>query len=629
MTQLIIADVEVVLPQNFSVTVKRENSFFTKSGEYTYDCTLRLDNPVNCTLWGFLNRVNKSGQLRTDRTALLIADGHVYCRGKEIVTRWTEDTVSIQIVGGESEMNYFIGQDRKIEDLGLGDVQYVYPVVRTSAGGLMNYKRLYKYTNIFDGGILDLPSVRKREFIGGSYDPVIPSPMLCPLLNRIISALGYTVSYNQLDETMFSRLFILNCRNTQIASEMLPGWTVKDFLTEVEKLTGCVFITDNTDPANKTCKIMLKGSYYHHARLIPLQDVVDEYETNVDDDDSREAEFTTSDVSYDLPNHRWSRLMKLPDGLPSDMTTYYYPGLNAIESAAQNINTAKPVMLCDTTTGRKYVCSQYTTIDTENKETVHKCLREVDQFADLDRSGTTSTLELKITPAPMAYLGWPQGIEVIDLGTTNGFDGHAIGWKEEQLKRDGEEWPSDAEEWEVSEGDVIEQKDTFEDTIRAATKKESQAGDLYCAFIGGSYGGIPVVYTDFYHATEQYRLNNTYTGDIAVPGSGSLRLQDIEDQCYQGAYEIDTMHAVTFETFDPNVCDPRQVYVIRNRRYVVRDVEEVITAEGRQQKWKLTCYPIHLSDESAEHLWVLSDGTWDDGKAWLDDGRWIDNPVEN
>ena len=45
MTQLIINGIEAVLPHNFSTTVKRENSFFTKNGEYTYDCTLRLDNP--------------------------------------------------------------------------------------------------------------------------------------------------------------------------------------------------------------------------------------------------------------------------------------------------------------------------------------------------------------------------------------------------------------------------------------------------------------------------------------------------------------------------------------------------------------------------------------------------------
>ena len=87
---------------------------------------------------------------------------------------------------------------------------------------------------------------------------------------------------------------------------------------------------------------------------------------------------------------------------------------------------------------------------------------------------------------------------------------------------------------------------------------------------------------------------------------------------------IHTRHAITFETYDPNVIDPRQVYVIRNRRYVVRDIEETITTEGRQKKWKLTCYPITITDTAIENRWVLTDGVWDDGGAWLDDGRWND-----
>ena len=59
MTQLIIDGREAVLPQNLSVTVKRENSFFTKSGEYTYDLTLQLDNETNLSLYGFLSRVTE------------------------------------------------------------------------------------------------------------------------------------------------------------------------------------------------------------------------------------------------------------------------------------------------------------------------------------------------------------------------------------------------------------------------------------------------------------------------------------------------------------------------------------------------------------------------------------------
>lgn len=623
MTQLFIDGTEAVLPQNFSVTVKRENPFFTKSGEYTYDCQLRLDNPINLQLFGFLNRTNNSDQISTDRTAILIADGHVYCRGKEIVTRWTEETVCIQIVSGESELNFFIGQDRKVEELELGEADgncCVYPVVRTPAGGLMNYRRVFRYK--VRPALLDIRY--ERKFMGGTYVRIVPSPLLCPLLERLIGAMGYTVERNDLADTAFSKLFILNYRNTTNIARMLAGWTVKDFLVEVERLTGVVFITDNL---RKTCSIIPKQTFYLEARQLTLGNVVDNYETEVEDDESREAEFTTSNVAYSLPDHRWSKLMKLPEGLPTSMETRNYSSLGQISYAAQTTDVASPVLMRDTSTGRLYICSPYTNTNTENEEMPGVRLREVDQFTDLDRQDTESQLELRITPAPMAYLGWPHDAEVIDLGTTDGYDGHYVGWSE--LVTPSRAHEGDEEEWEVVEDDTVEQHDTFEDTIRAAQKKESSASDLYCAFWGGyTTGGTPIVYTDAYHArVSPLTVGSGLEASDFLNLEGSLRLKDLDTDYYQGGYEIDTRHAVTFDTFDPNVIDTRQVYVVRNRRYVVRDVEETVTAEGRSKMWRITCFPINVSDEAILKRWVLTRGVWDDGAAWLDDGRWNDNPI--
>ena len=138
-----------------------------------------------------------------------------------------------------------------------------------------------------------------------------------------------------------------------------------------------------------------------------------------------------------------------------------------------------------------------------------------------------------------------------------------------------------------------------------------------------------MAYTDASHAAIQQRLHPSsrvsFNGDNIV---GSLRLADLDADYYQGGYQIDTAHAVTFQTFDPNHIDPRQVYVIQNRRYVVRDVEETITAEGRNPLWRVTCYPIEITDEAIENRWILTRGIWDDGAAWLDDGRWNDGSNE-
>ena len=611
MTQLLIAGVEAVLPQSFSTTVKRENSFFTKSGEYTYDVTLRLDNPVNLQLYGFLNRTNKAEQLDAGRTAILIADGHVYCRGREVITRWTEQTVTIQIVSGESELNYFIGQDRKIEDLDLGEIED--SNIHSGGGTYPEWDYCLATVRNTNGEILNMPGhVGGRRTGDRMYTAdTRPMPYLCALLRRLLKALGYNEGremVNQLEETHFKNLFLVNTAYTWEYAKMLAGWTVKDFMTEVERLTGIVFITDNL---NKTCDILLKQTYYYEARQLALSDVVDAYEAEIDSDDSREAEFTTSDVSYDLPDHHWAKIMRLPDDFLAQAQTVDYANFAELISSAPDTQVVKR----DTTTGRCYidVTREYTPKGQEEPVT-ESFVVEANQFCNLDRADNESELELKITPAPMAQLG-KYNMEVIDLGTTDGY-------KDYDSQSD-----SGSDEQESDTGSV-------EDSIRKFEKTETSAIDLYCAFYngltyrdaGGSGRGI-VVYTDDYHAMLQQWLYpmSAAEGAVFTGLEGSLRLRDLDEGYYQGGYEIDTRHAMTFETFDPNVIDPRQVYVIRNKRFVVRDIEETITADGRAKKWKLTCYPIKISDEAIEKRWVLTKGVWDDGAAWLDDGRWNDS----
>lgn len=621
MTQLFIAGVETVLPQEFSVTVKRENSFFTKSGEYTYDCTLRLDNPVNCQLYGFLNRTNKSDQLDTDRTAVLIADGHVYCRGKEVITRWTEDTVTIQIVSGESELNYFIGQDKKIEDLDLGSISEYdslagyyetlnsLPIVNKTYG-TSDYCLVPIWT---DNGQLN--QIRFGATIeddhgahhGSTYYEFMhpaPQPYLCALIRRILTALGYNndneTHVNQLEDGLFRNAFITNTVMTGEYAKMLPGWTVKDFLEEVEKLTGIVFVTNNTNTSHPSCDILLKSTYYYESRQVPLNNVVDAYETEVEDDESRDPEFSTSNVSYDIPSHALSNVMRFPEGIMEDFVTVDCNDYTEVRSAAEGYEVTDKVLFHDTSENRYYfIFAKRTTAFTPTT-----FLQEADQFRDLKREGTSSTLELGITPAPIAFSGGAaltRGYEIICLSSS--LDG---GFSFDYNENDSSE-----EEGGSSAYDIIQKY----------KKDESSRCDLYCAFYDGYITqdgtSVAVSYTDAYHCT------------LAMGGThvGSLRLKDLDESYYQGGYEIDTRHAVTFETFDPNVIDPRQVYVIRNRRYVVRDVEETITAEGRQKMWKVTCYPITISDEAIEKRWILTKGVWDDGAAWLDDGRWNDNPI--
>jgi len=644
MTQLLIAGVEVTLPQNFSVTVKRENSFFTKNGEYTYDCTLRLDNPTNRTLYGFLQRLNKTDQLDTKRTAVLIADGHVYARGTEIITRWTQESVTIQIVSGESELNYVIGSDKLIEDLDLGSINptsdlhcwyedgmakwydgaipvysendwdngFCFPPIRTKAGRLLNF---WNYTTeVENDAEYEDDNDNNNNYHTLTYCAnLAPQPYLCYLLESILYALGYNQyepPVNQLKSSSFGNLFIVNTITTLSYSKMLPGWTVSEFLEEVEKLTSCVFVVDNL---NMKCDILLKNEYYLDSQAFTVRNVIDEYEVDHLDDEGRTAEWSASDVSYDIPDHHWAGLMKLPEGVKDTATINEYVDLQTLIEAAGGIDYKSSIILKDTSTGRMYIkMVRFEEWASGTEENLY--LLEVDQFCNLDRENNESTLELKITPAPMRYSkAGNDTVEIVDF--------------------------SDEKASSESQSQEENEDETYEDVIRGYSEEKSDKTDLYCAFHNGAFQDrtnykIPVAYTDAYHAIVQGSLRLASAGGyppavvdlIGETPSGSLRLKDIDTELFTSGFVIDTSRPTTFETYDPNKIDPRQVYVIKNRRFVCRDIEEVITSSGRQKKWKATFFPISITDTTLESRWILTDGVWDDGGVWLDDGRWNDNP---
>ena len=628
MIQLLIAGVEVVLPQNFACTVKRENSFFTKSGEYTYDATLNLDNPTNRGLYGFLQRINKKDQVDTKRSAVLIADGHVYCRGTEVITRWTNESVTIQIVSGESELNYFMGQDQKIEDLDLG------LVTRDSWNTILIKHNEHK-TDRDAGENYCTPPIKtgnsgysddwknQQRFTNDPIEQLLPQPYLVPFLDKLFQALGYqTINLQDIINSGFDYLFLINTIHTLEYGKMFAGWKVLDLITAIEQLTGCVFIVNTV---NNSITAIRKCNYFANATQFTLKNVVDQYEAEeIDADSQDDADWASSNVRYDLPDNNNSKLLELSDEVISLSTIVECADIAAVKAAIDEYATYEEavkakVIYRDTSTGRYYIArmlnyddikvvkvqESYQSISTYrytfDVTSVHlnPVPLEVNMFAELHRSDAAATIEIAITPAPMK-LGGSWGCEIIDVS--------------------GETESSSEEETDP---------ESFFDLIETYSKKESSARRIYAAFFSGMYDYVAIAYTDKYKAYIQkqlygYIVSDSETDPNDYEFNGSLRLQDIDAEMYAGRYQIDTAHPMTFETYDPNVIDVRQVYVVRNKRFVVRDVEEVITTTGRQNKWKLTCYPITITDTALENRWVLTDGVWDDGGAWLDDGRWLD-----
>ena len=703
MTQVIIDGIEAVLSDSFTVTVKRENCILTKNGEYTYDLTLLLDNPTNLQLYGFLNRLNKSGTVDTKRSAVLVADGRVYCRGTEVITGWTDKDVQIQIVSGNSELNHIIGDSLRIEWLDLGEIQgdVITPFSQANIGNNPTYPTVgYCLPTVFDktsGVFYNLYLAQGKynegrpklvEFTGtiersGSYDngtgsvsatfsyQLRPQPFLCAIVRRLLTALGYTIGINQLENTQFKKLFIVNLRNTKKYAEMLSGWSVQDFLEEVEKLCNICFVVDNV---HRTVDILQKAVFYANSRAVPLRKVVDDYQLDIEE--SGDAEWSNSDVTYELPDTAAYRKLRLNKDLKSSAEiesnpSYPFPPEMVIGDSWKY----KQKLYKDEATGRLYFMRGELT-DTDfyrgnGERTIGACYmmkdavlldsvdyapfyytwqcmghatgikygnvyEGLDLLADLEREDSTSEIELKLKPAPMelmpSYLYWTRydGHDCMRPGMTN------IICIDSAVSETTEEKP---EETEPEETTGNEEKQTFEEFIETFdSKSESSAGDLYVAFYAGlqfhRHSYLPQAYTDAYYANnfDEFKGNPEDIFPWSVSPieqfTATLRLQDMDAVVYADAYQIDTTRHVTFECYDHVLLSPLSVVNIKNKLWVIREIEETITAKGRNDRWKIVCHPISINASAEQLPWVLEDGTWQDGNRWSDLGLWNDEPSE-
>lgn len=639
MTELIIDGVSAVLSKDFSIQVKRENPLFTKNGEYTYDITLPLDNPTNAELYKHLNRLNSTQTVSTDRRAVLVADNRVYCNGTEVITGWTEDTVSIQIASGNSELNWVIGADLQISFLdGMPETpaltasqimditESVYPDVQ------FNLPPVYDRTNdtVINGYWVDYRN-GAREYHPETDEagmPVnfYPQPYLCAYLHALFEALGYELQELYLDETEYKNLIICHAVRSMQWKDFLPGWSVKDFLEQVELMFNASVVVDNK---TRTARIVNNSTFYAGQTTVHVTEVEDPYEVEkADEEDEPEAvELMQSNVRYAFPTSAYWKSQDLPDSvvadakhkvIPEDWQPYMSVAGRFMKWFEDEENQDMTVIHTDGLTGEKAYISEIIEIPDSISGNGPRWYF-MDHFHRIEREDAQQEVELKITPAEMSRSGFYRYVTIV---------GEQEAWgtlfvylpvvenAESQEEETGVEMP--ITELLESSSDSDDEENSTQDNILLA---------FYVLADHGSWGSedgswyFPSTHTDTYIEVpwaigmKMIQVQDTDT---------SLGLESLQRDCWEGGYDIDLQDAIKISCHDPNLYDTRYIFEIRNKRYVCREMEFTLDAHGRKGAWTGTFYPIHISDTEADARWILTDGKWRDGGVWLDNGRWLD-----
>jgi hypothetical protein len=390
-------------------SIIEDNPFLTKSGEYSFELELSLREAVNAKIFNHIARFNRKDD-QASLSAILMADNRVCMRGTAVILGHTDISVKIQLLSGNSELNYFIGADMKIEDLDLGEEPAI-----TKSKALDSLTKCYPESNyvcapvIADNGA-ELNRYRYWSKAGEEAETISKIAMMPYLLyyvQKIPEALGYAVVENQLPEDiLFQRLYIPNSKKTLRYGEILPGWTVRDFLIEIEKFCNAVFVIDKE---KSSVRIVRFYNWEKSSEKVYIDEIADEYEEEYDSENETDT-VNYERVAYAFPADKYYNYKRLSDDVLENTVIEEYDTFQDLSTAltppADYYNKNKIYHV------KKHFLFGFFEIESDNYYIVrdlgnnHYCFDRVNDFCDVGKKDG-NTIELKIIPAKMGVYIYP------------------------------------------------------------------------------------------------------------------------------------------------------------------------------------------------------------------------------
>ena len=342
MTILYLNGKRAVIDEKQTIKFVHENTYFTKSGTYTYDITLPALCPENIAIFGHIYRKDQRKAVNTTFKARLHVDNMDILNGTATITNITDTSIKVQLMGGNSELNFYSkNENRFIDELPLGSWYDVAGVtssdltMRTMAEqfsdtfqeeidsiGLDNaYKNLCR--KLWNVNTKEVPvdwvalpcvnenydvtcnnfGIRRYQYndtwrhytVINDLDTVCLSaqPYLVPMIERIFKHLGYPIAENCLrDNDFFMKLVIVTANNRAAIARALPHWTVTEFIEEIENLFAVVIYIDER---TKKTSIKARANFFK-SNIEYIDEIVDEYSVTMEVDSTNDI--TNANVGY-------------------------------------------------------------------------------------------------------------------------------------------------------------------------------------------------------------------------------------------------------------------------------------------------------------------------------------------
>lgn len=554
MIRLLIDGHDVVLPLDMSFDYLRENPFFSRNGEYTYDIEIDLGCEQNRLLYASINRTDVSTRIK-GRQAVLMDGYRVLAKGTEVVLSVENKTAKIQLVAGNSELNYLTGGDMRIRQMDLGELSVTKEQAYASLAGCYpeyNYccppiylsyenEEEYEYDNRMD--IVQGSTTYQAD----TY--ISPQPYILYIFDKVIQNLGYTVVENALlEEERWCRLFLVNGFHTYKVAEMLPDWSVDEFLDEMEKFFNCTLIVNSNE---KTVRIIRTDAFYTNNEKVYIDNVLDEgckkkYDVNED------LRISYKNVRYDFPNYNWYKYQCLTDEALKvckvvDMN-YHHEYMNYCKD-------------------NSYILYHSTDYDLYfgGKQLVNR-------FAPISDETGEDEVSLKIIPAETVYYFSGATNETLFRGAFTAVYARNRNTKDTTASTGFTELVTEG----LPEADVpanlyvaiyMGWHGMFTDGVNAGYHYKPEE---YCFPMSAV---DEFIYNPWYYCVQKYPVGYEHL---------TLRLQGengLYEQYYKNNVKVNTQTEYTFKFISNKLLDTRAIFIIRNKEFYCKELHYTVTAE--------------------------------------------------
>lgn len=424
MIELFVNNHEVVLPDDFEMTLIEENAEITSSGEYTLDITTSLLESKNAIAFSFINRLNNSNVGKTAVARLV--DNGVVRNGIITIMDNTDIQVTHQFLAGNSELKYNDKNDgRKIWELeGWGEEE---PIAFYQASRSIDYvgygEHQLSWNSSFQNNYVCTPVLISGKILNEwtlykldgktkieNVNNIVMQPYLLYYVEKLPSLIGYSLGENcLLENPSAKKMYLTNPIASLKYSDALPDMTVTEF---IEAVQGLFNVTFKVNAATKIISIVKTISNLQNRKVVsPV--VLDEYERDLSSDDKTTYR-NGLNVGYAMNNSdKYFVYQKLSDDQLKNFTIIEGASMEELVTAAQAGPTdVKKWMTIfkNTTTGNYYYINDLygTSFDRSTGfgyrflyKGVYAAFILINKFRDIVTDPNSTKLELKICPAAM------------------------------------------------------------------------------------------------------------------------------------------------------------------------------------------------------------------------------------